>query len=121
MAYKSLCYCISIISVLFTSLFCDLFLFHVWPVFCENHFSVSGEQNSRLNKRKNTAKLCAVLSVSFIIIAGFYHMAEMYFYYSILFDYYSSTNDVVLVSDYNLRDIIFILQIFFQLNLVSIL
>jgi hypothetical protein len=73
-------------------------------------------QISRLNEGKNTAKLFAVLSISFTIIAVFYHMAELYFYFNISFDYYRSKNGVVFVSDYNLRDVIFILQILLSIK-----
>jgi len=85
--------------------------------FAKNVSSLSEEtQISRLNKRKNAAKLCAVLSISFTIIAVFYHMAEMYFYSSISLDFPSSEIGVVFVSDYNLKDIIFILQILLSIK-----
>jgi hypothetical protein len=85
--------------------------------FAKNSSFLSEEtQISRLNKRKNAAKLCAVLSVSFTIIAVFYHMTELYFYSSISLDIPSSEIGVVFVSDYNLRDIIFILQILLSIK-----
>ena len=85
--------------------------------FAKNSSSLSEEtQISRLNKRKNAAKLCVVLSISFTIIAGFYHMAELYFYSSISLDFSSSKIDLLFVGDYNSRDIIFILQILLSIK-----
>jgi hypothetical protein len=85
--------------------------------FAKNSFSLSEEtQISRLNKRKSAAKLCAVLSISFTIIVGFYHMAELYFYSSIRLNFSSYEIDLIFVGDYNSRDIIFILQILLSIK-----
>jgi hypothetical protein len=92
------------------------FFFFTYGQYFAKKFYLSEEtQNYRLNKCKNTAKLCAVIPICFAIIAGFYNMAELYFYYSISLEFPSFKTGVVFVSVINLRFIIFIPQ-----NLLSI-
>jgi hypothetical protein len=87
------------------------FFFTYGQNFAKNYSLSEETRNYRLNKLKNTKKLCAVLAICFTIIAGFYHMAELYFYYSIRLDFPSFKTGVVFVSDNNLRLIIYIPQI----------
>jgi hypothetical protein len=89
------------------------FFFTYGQYFAKMSYSLSVETQK---SRKNTAKFYAVLSIGFTIIAGFYHMAELYFYSSIIFDISSFKFDDVFVSDYNLRDFIFILQILLSIK-----
>jgi hypothetical protein len=85
--------------------------------FAKNFSSLSEETKIYLlDKSKNTAKRFAVFSISFIIVAVFYHTAELYFYSSINLDFFSFEIGVVFVSDYNLKDIIFILQILLSIK-----
>jgi hypothetical protein len=72
-------------------------------------------QNPRLEKLKYTAKILLGLTVIFLTTYLLCHMLEMYFYSTIIFNSSSFKFVVVFVRDYNLRDIVLILQ-----NLLSI-
>jgi hypothetical protein len=97
--------------------FAICFSFTYGQYFAKNSSSLSEETKTYLlHKSKNPAKRFAVLSISLTIIAGFYHMAELYFYSSINLDFFSFKIGVVFVSDYNVRDIIFILQILLSIK-----
>jgi hypothetical protein len=83
----------------------------------ESSCSVSeGTQNPRLNKRKNTAKILLGLTVIFLISYVPCHILELYLYSSTIFDVSSFKFAVVFVTDYNLRDLVLILNHLLSLN-----
>jgi hypothetical protein len=81
--------------------------------FGRNLSSLSEEtQISRLNK----IKYYTGLSFSFTVVAWCYHIVEFCFYSKISLEFFSFQIGVVIVSDYNVRDIIFILQILLSIK-----
>jgi hypothetical protein len=75
-------------------------------------------QNPRLKKPRIEEGPFSGFTLLFLIINMSYHILDMYFYLNINFDFssFSFIFDVELVDGYNLRDIIFILQIHLAVN-----
>ena len=78
--------------------------------------SSEGTQNPRLNERKKTAKILFGLTLIFLISYVPFHILQVYFYSSMSSDSSNFKSVLVFVRDYNVRDIIVILNGLLSLN-----